>query len=146
MRGGPFATGLAFNAARRELADTVIRPAINRGDVVICDRYFPSTEIFQIAMGVGMSVEEEAFLRVLHRSLPQPDLLIFVLPSKELWMARMSQAADVDAFEGNAGELDAYESYAAKAAARGPVVILRPTHSMESMTTDSIMGLIDQVG
>src|SRR5258708_7442456 len=40
MAGGAFATALVFNGGRKEHADKVITPAVNRGSIVICDRYY----------------------------------------------------------------------------------------------------------
>lgn len=38
---------LLFNAARAELIETVIAPALARGEVVLCDRYYWSTLAYQ---------------------------------------------------------------------------------------------------
>lgn len=38
---------LLFNAARRDHVERVIQPAIDRGAIVICDRYADSTRVYQ---------------------------------------------------------------------------------------------------
>jgi dTMP kinase len=44
-----------FAAARAELAETVIRPALDRGAHVVCDRYLDSSLAYQgIARGLGI--------------------------------------------------------------------------------------------
>ncbi len=43
----PLAEALLFAAARAELVTTVIKPALDRGDFVICDRYSDSTVAYQ---------------------------------------------------------------------------------------------------
>lgn len=50
-RFGPFAETLLFASARADHVDRVIRPALARGAVVICDRFVDSTRVYQGALG-----------------------------------------------------------------------------------------------
>ena len=43
----PLAEAMLFAAARAELVRSVIKPALDRGDFVICDRYSASTVVYQ---------------------------------------------------------------------------------------------------
>jgi dTMP kinase len=43
----PTAELLLFSAARTQLVETVILPALDRGDIVLCDRYVDSTTAYQ---------------------------------------------------------------------------------------------------
>jgi dTMP kinase len=51
----PWAEAALFAAARAELAERVIRPALARGADVVCDRYIDSSLVYQgIARGLGV--------------------------------------------------------------------------------------------
>jgi dTMP kinase len=56
----PITETLLFGAARAELVATVIRPALRKGKVVVCDRYIDSTVAYQGgARGLGIEKVEE---------------------------------------------------------------------------------------
>ena len=56
----PVSETLLFGAARAELVERVVRPALERGQVVVCDRYVDSTVAYQGgARGLGIARVEE---------------------------------------------------------------------------------------
>jgi len=79
----PEADALLFMAARSQLVRDVIRPALGRGEVVVCDRFGDSTIAYQ---GYGGGVDVDT-LRVLERVATgglRPDLVILLdLPASE---------------------------------------------------------------
>jgi dTMP kinase len=83
----PWAEAALFAAARAELAETVISPAIAAGRDVVCDRYLDSSLAYQgIARGLGVE-------RVLHLNLNAteallPDRTILVLVDPEVAAGR----------------------------------------------------------
>ncbi|MEM6336678.1 MAG: dTMP kinase [Bacteroidota bacterium] len=56
----PFAELLLFSAARAQLTERVIRPALGEGTIVIADRFFDSTGAYQ---GAGRAVAEPDWVR-----------------------------------------------------------------------------------
>ena len=49
---GPELEAILISAARRDHVETIIRPAIERGTIVLCDRFLDSTRAYQGAAGV----------------------------------------------------------------------------------------------
>ncbi len=132
-RAEGFASALVFNGARADHAANVIVPAIERGAIVICDRYYQSTEIFQIELSDEITPEQAALLRSLHRLFPQPDLTVFILPTPALLACRLTASREADRFEGNARELAAYDGYARRYSVTNRSMTLRPDIGRESL-------------
>ncbi len=79
---GPFAEALLFSAARLDHLETLIRPALARGETVICDRFLDSTRAYQGAAG-GLDGELLDALERVVVGPTRPDLtLILDLPAE----------------------------------------------------------------
>ena len=88
---------LVFAARAQHLAE-VIRPALARGAVVICDRFTDSTYAYQ-GGGRGLSLERITTLETFVQGDLRPNLtLLFDLPV-EVGMARASARGRLDRFE-----------------------------------------------
>lgn len=85
-------------AARAQHLQQVIRPALARGSVVLCDRFTDATYAYQ-GGGRGLSVERIAQLEQFVQGELRPDLtLIFDLPV-EIGLARAAARGRLDRFE-----------------------------------------------
>jgi dTMP kinase len=60
----PMAELLLFSAARTQLVAERIRPALEAGQIVICDRFYDSTTAYQ---GAGRGVADPVWLQSFHR-------------------------------------------------------------------------------
>lgn len=88
---------LVFAARAQHLAQ-VICPALERGAVVLCDRFTDATYAYQ-GGGRGLSIERIAQLEVFVQGELRPDLtLIFDLPV-EVGLARAAARGRLDRFE-----------------------------------------------
>ena len=93
----PRAEALLFAAARAELVERVIRPALERGAVVLCDRYLDSSLAYQGgARGLGRHAVEEVNRFATGGILPDLVVLLDLDPADGL--AR--RARDPDRIEG----------------------------------------------
>jgi dTMP kinase len=87
-----FTEALLFTAARAQLVDDVIRPRLNRGEVVLCDRYGDSTLAYQ---GYGRGIELEALRRLQGEATGglSPDLTLLLDLPVEAGLARIPRNA-----------------------------------------------------
>jgi dTMP kinase len=84
---------LLFMAARAELVVSVIAPALERGEIVICDRFADSTRAYQ-GFGRGVDLTTIDQLNAVATRGLRPDLTVLLdLPSAE-GLARASNTAD----------------------------------------------------
>lgn len=79
-----------FLEDRREHLATVIRPALERGEIVVCDRYKDSTLAYQAAQGI-----DRGRLRALFDTaeFPAPDLVLWLRLPVAKALARMGANA-----------------------------------------------------
>ena len=81
----PWAEAALYAAARADHAAQVIRPAIARGDDVVCDRYLDSSVAYQgIARGLGEERVRELSLIVTEGLLPDRTFLVLLNPDEAL--------------------------------------------------------------
>jgi dTMP kinase len=88
----PWAEAALFAAARAELADRVIRPALARGADVVCDRFVDSSLVYQgVARGLGVDRVRELNVAV---SDLVPDHTIVLLVDPETAATRAAGSPD----------------------------------------------------
>jgi dTMP kinase len=79
----PWAEAALFAAARAQLVDEVIRPALARGADVVSDRYLDSSLAYQgLARGLGIERVLELNLLVTSGILPDRTFLVLVPPEQ----------------------------------------------------------------
>jgi len=78
------AVTLLYTADRYEHLKNVIIPALNAGKNVICDRYFYSTIAYESAI---FGVDKE-WIRLLHKNVRRPDVVIFIDIDPEISLKR----------------------------------------------------------
>ncbi|MEX1296664.1 MAG: dTMP kinase [Candidatus Limnocylindrales bacterium] len=91
---GPKADVLLYTAARAQHVDEVIEPALQRGEVVVCDRYYTSTMAYQ-GYGSGMDRDLLRRIQVWATGGLDPDLVVLLDVSPQTGLDRRA-AGDAD--------------------------------------------------
>jgi dTMP kinase len=93
---------LLMNASRAELVRSVIRPALNADEIVLCDRFYDSTVAYQ---GFGRGLDLGAVRSVIDLAVgsTRPDLTLLLHVPPDVSRARVAdrrpEAAGMDRFE-----------------------------------------------
>jgi dTMP kinase len=97
---GPKADVMLYTAARAQHVDEVIEPALERGETVVCDRYYTSTLAYQ---GYGSGMDRDLLLRIQSWATGglDPDLVVLLDVSPQTGLDRRAA--------GSADELTRWE-------------------------------------
>jgi len=137
----PWAEALLYAASRAQHVDEVIRPALERGASVICDRYLDSSVAYQGgARGLGLERVLELNLAAVGGLLPDRTFLLLLDPAEVL--ARLRREHDRLEREGDdfhAGVDAAYRELAARFPER--IVVLDGTRPAE-MLAEEVYGAL----
>jgi dTMP kinase len=95
---------LLFSASRAQLVTRVIRPALLRGETVICDRYYDSTTVYQ-GYGRGLDLDAVRTINTLATNGLAPDLTIVVdIPVGEIERRKHASGKKFDRMESSGRE------------------------------------------
>ena len=88
-----------FSAARTQLVRQVIGPALERGKMVICDRFYDSTTAYQ-GYGRGINLDEIRSINAIATSGTRPDITFLVdIPVEEIERRQREAGLTADRME-----------------------------------------------
>jgi dTMP kinase len=89
---------LLMNASRAQLVRELIRPAIAAGEVVLCDRFYDSTTVYQ---GTGRGLDAAQVQNVIEFAAGEtrPDLTLLLQIPLKISEERRARRAETDRFE-----------------------------------------------
>lgn len=114
----PWAELFAFLVARTQLVEEVIRPALGRGETVICDRFSPSTFAYQVHAR-GLDEQQVRTANAIATGGLEPDLVVYLDIAPEIGLRRKHGETEAirTGLEGLAFHRKVREGYLAQAAA-----------------------------
>ena len=94
----PLSEFLLYSASRAQLVQDVLRPALNRGEVVVCDRYADSSLAYQ---GAGRGLNPELLRDVTWEATGglRPHLTVLLDLDPEIGLQRAAQVGQPDRLE-----------------------------------------------
>lgn len=95
----PLANLYLFSAARAQLLETVVRPALEAGTIIICDRYALSTLAYQTILDKVPVTTVEDIVDSMQCTGINPDTVIHLRVGPETAMSRSKNRADNNSFD-----------------------------------------------
>lgn len=92
----PMAECLMFFAARHMHVETLIKPALNDGKIVLCDRFTDSTRAYQ-SYGLGLPLEKIEAMNALSLDGFEPDLTFIIDVPVKIGLERAGKRLSDDA-------------------------------------------------
>lgn len=144
----PMSEVLLHYAARAQHVARVIRPALARGAVVLCDRFADSTMVYQ---GFGLGVPREA-IAAIHRAVLgafRPHLTVVLDVPVDLGLARAARERGPDRYEADATSFHERVRQGFLAIARAEperCVVVDATRPAEEVLHAVLSLLVDRLG
>jgi len=99
---GPEMEAILFAAARSDHVEQIIRPAVARGDIVLCDRFIDSSRVYQgVTGGLDPALMAEIERVAINGMMPDLTILLDLDPAEGLKRAasRRGEGEGADRFE-----------------------------------------------
>ncbi len=120
----------AFIDDRREHVQQLVRPALQRGDVVVIDRYYYSTVAYQGARGF----DRDEVLKLNESFAPRPEAVFLVDLEPQIALERISaRAGGRDLLENLEEQLRVRDAFLALAKSEGNFIVIDGRQSVEQM-------------
>jgi dTMP kinase len=120
----PGAELLLFNAARAQLINQVVSPALDAGRDVVCDRFIDSTVAYQgVARGLGIERVEQLTELVVGSCAPDLTVLLRIDPDRSFYrQTEIDDRFEAEGLEFQRQVAEAYDELAARHPERFEVI------------------------
>ena len=128
-----------YAAGRAQNVRALIRPALERGGLVVCDRFVDSSVAYQ-GGGRGLGVDEVAALNEKAVGGTLPDVTVYLRMDPEEALGRRLSSSKPDRLERERTEffIRTHEAYEARLLGQGRTVVVDAAQSIEDVTRDML--------
>jgi dTMP kinase len=134
---------LLFAASRAQHAQSVIRPALAEGKIVLCDRYIDSSLAYQ-GWARGLGEQDVLTLNVWATQGLFPDLVVLLHLEPELGLARSDEAPDRMELEGGDFHAKVSDAYLKIAEEHPERFVVIDAHEAPAVVFDHVREAVDK--
>lgn len=130
---------LLYASSRAQLAEEVLKPAIERGCIVLSDRFVYSSIVYQ-GIGRGLGIDRIKYINDAALNGVKADLTIMINVSYEEGLKRKSNQRDLDRLEnsGNNFHKKVYEGYQYIATNMDNIIVIDGNRSLQEVHEDIV--------
>lgn len=130
---------LLYASSRAQLAEEVLKPALERGCIVLSDRFVYSSIVYQ-GIGRGLGIDRIKYINDAALNGVKADLTIMINVSYEEGLRRKSNQRDLDRLEnsGNNFHKKVYEGYQYIATNMDNIIVIDGNRSLQEVHEDII--------
>ena len=136
-----------YAASRAQNVRAVVRPALERGDAVVCDRFVDSSVAYQGA-GRKLGLEQVAALNAMAVGETMPDITVYLRMPADVALSRRLSASKPDRLEQEKADFFSrtYQAYEQRFAGQGKrVMTVNAAQSIEQVTQAMLDGLDERL-
>lgn len=137
QRRDPIYEALMFAADRRWHCENVIRPALKKGSIVLCDRYVFSSLAYQAATGL-----DEKWIMAINKFAIEPNIAFFLDAPPDVCKRRLAKRHP-SILEGDDAQRAAYEVYT-KLVERGMLIRIDATADRSAVLKAAIGAICER--
>ncbi|WP_454052184.1 dTMP kinase [Clostridium sp. Marseille-Q7071] len=130
---------LLYASSRAQLAEEVLKPALERGCIVLSDRFVYSSIVYQ-GIGRGLGIDRIKYINDAALNGVKADLTIMINVSYEEGLKRKSNQRDLDRLEnsGNNFHKKVYEGYQYIATNMDNIIVIDGNRSLQEVHEDIV--------
>lgn len=136
---GDMCEALLYASSRAQLAEEVLKPALERGCIVLSDRFVYSSIVYQ-GIGRGLGIDRIKYINDAALNGVKADLIIMINVSYEEGLKRKSSQRDLDRLEnsGNNFHKKVYEGYQYIATNMDNIIVIDGNRSLQEVHEDIV--------